>query len=74
MLFALLEIKLTLVKVLRKLNVCPRRNTPEKLRFTEGSVPMDGVHVLFEKRQLNFYSKNYKSKNFNLGFRKFVPI
>jgi hypothetical protein len=50
--FALLEIKLTLVKVLRKFNVCPSRNTPEKLRFTEGSVrrPMNGVHVLFEKR------------------------
>ena len=50
--FAILEIKLTLVKVLRKFNVYPSKSTPGKLRFAEGSVrrPMDGVKLLFKKR------------------------
>ena len=53
--FALLEIKLTLVKVLRKFNVFPSENTPKTLSFVEGIVrrPKNGISVTFGKRNMN---------------------
>ena len=52
--FALLEIKMSLVQILRKYNVRPGIKTPEALSFIEGfSVrrPKGGVSVLFEERK-----------------------
>ncbi len=53
--FALLEVKLTLVKVLRKFNVIPSANTPNKLSFVEGVVrrPKNGISVTFNNRIIN---------------------
>lgn len=51
--FALLEIKITLVKILRKFDIKCGSQTAEKLTFIEGfSVrrPKGGVSVIFQKR------------------------
>jgi hypothetical protein len=52
--FALLEIKLTLVKILKNYLVLPSDLTPKKLEFKETIVvrrPIHEMHVVFKKRQ-----------------------
>ena len=50
--FALVEIKIALVNILRQFQVLPSANTPEKLEFIEGIVrsPKHGIKVQFKKR------------------------
>lgn len=50
--FALLEVKLTLVKILSKFIVEPSLNTPDELFFAENVVrrPKHGIPVIFTKR------------------------
>jgi hypothetical protein len=51
--FALLEMKLALVKILIKYNVRPTANTPTKLDiWTEGTVrrPKQKIPIILEKR------------------------
>jgi hypothetical protein len=56
--FAILEMKLTLAKVLSKFDVVASKNTLEKLIFTEGTVrrPENGIKIMIQKRDniLNF--------------------
>jgi cytochrome P450 len=50
--FAMVEMKLALVKLLRKFEVHPSEETPERLEFVEGLVrtPKYGVPVKLKKR------------------------
>lgn len=50
--FALIELKIALVKLLQKYEIHPTENTPEKLDFLEGAVrqPKNGINVSFKKR------------------------
>lgn len=50
--FALLEVKLTLVKILRKYTLEPGLNTPVEMEFTENIVrqPKHGIAIIFKKR------------------------
>ena len=51
--FALLEMKLTLVKLLLKYNVKNTKNTPIELSFVEGTVrrPKNKIPICLEKRK-----------------------
>jgi hypothetical protein len=51
--FALVEMKLTLVKLLLKYDVKSTPNTPSKLNYVEGTVrrPKTSIPVLFTKRE-----------------------
>ena len=51
--FALIEMKLTLVKLLQKFNVKSTPNTPTQLSYVEGTVrrPKNGIPIVLEKRQ-----------------------
>lgn len=51
--FALIEMKIALVKMLLKFEIIPGKNTPEKLDFVEGIVrqPKNGINVIFKKRE-----------------------
>lgn len=57
--FALLEMKLTLVKLLLKYNIKPTCNTPGELVFVEGTVrrPKNKIPIMLEKREddMNLY-------------------
>ena len=50
--FAILELKIGLVKLIHKFEIHSTQNTAEKLEFEESSVrvPKNGVHVIFKKR------------------------
>jgi hypothetical protein len=50
--FALIELKMTLVKLLLNYEVRSTEKTPEVLTFREGLVrtPKDGLNVVFKKR------------------------
>jgi cytochrome P450 family 3 subfamily A len=50
--FALVEIKLTLAKILSKYDVLPSVHTPNEIIFAEGVVrrPRDGISVMIKKR------------------------
>ena len=51
--FALLEMKLTLVKLLSKYNIKSTPNTPSELSYVEGTVrrPKTKIPIILEKRQ-----------------------
>lgn len=51
--FALLEIKLTLVKILKKFDVLPGKNFSSELEIKEGVTrrPRNGISVMFRKRE-----------------------
>lgn len=53
--FALMEIKLTLAKILAKYDVFPALPNPQKLVTREGTFtirrPKQGVQVIFKRRQ-----------------------
>ena len=53
--FALIELKIALVKLLKNFEVHPGPNTPNKLEYDEGSVrvPKDGINAIFKKRISN---------------------
>jgi hypothetical protein len=50
--FALIELKIGLVKLLKNYEIQPGPNTPDKLEFDEGSVrvPKNGINAIFKKR------------------------
>ena len=51
--FALLEIKLTLVKILQRYSIVPSGNTPKKIEFRESVAirsPIAPIHVMFKRR------------------------
>jgi hypothetical protein len=50
--FALMELKLALVKLILNYEILPGKNTPETLEFTEGIIrtAKGGVSVLLKKR------------------------
>jgi hypothetical protein len=50
--FALIELKMALVKLLLNYEIKPTENMPNDLEFREGVVriPKEGVHVIFKKR------------------------
>jgi hypothetical protein len=50
--FAIVEMKLALVNLLRSYELHPSKNTPKELSFVEGIVrqPKDGVPLSFKKR------------------------
>jgi hypothetical protein len=50
--FALVEMKLALVNLLRNFEILPSPNTPKTLELVEGIVrsPKNGVPVMFKKR------------------------
>lgn len=50
--FALVEMKIALVNILKNYEMHPSPNTPTKLRLIEGIVrqPRDGIPILFKKR------------------------
>ena len=50
--FAIVEMKLALVNLLRSYELHPSKNTPKELSFVEGIVrqPKDGVPLMFKKR------------------------
>jgi hypothetical protein len=52
--FAMVEMKLALVKLLQRYEIHPSENTPLKLETVEGIVraPKNGVNILFKKRDL----------------------
>ncbi len=53
--FALLEIKLTLAKLLKMYNIVPSENTQRQFTFKEGIAfrrPAQPVHVAFKPRQI----------------------
>ena len=53
--FALLEIRLALVKILMKFDIVASPNTPDKLEMEEGFAvrrPKGGINVIFKKRAL----------------------
>ncbi len=52
--FALLEIKIALVKILSKFEVQKGPKTPEKIEYIENGIvrgPKHGIHLVFKKRQ-----------------------
>jgi hypothetical protein len=52
--FALLEIKLTLTKLLKKYSIVPSENTNKKFEFKEGIAfrrPAEAIRVMFKKRE-----------------------
>jgi cytochrome P450 len=51
--FALIELKIGLIKLLLNYEIKPGKWFPEKMQFNEGLVrtPKDGVNVLFTKRE-----------------------
>ena len=51
--FAILEIKVCLIKLLNTYEIESTENTPKNLDFNEGIVrtPKDGIKVFFRKRQ-----------------------
>ncbi len=53
--FALIEMKLTLVKILGKYNVKSTPNTPRELKYVEGTVrrPKTKIPIILEKRNLH---------------------
>jgi hypothetical protein len=52
--FALFEIKIAMVKILRQYEIIRSLNTPEKLEYVEGIVrsPKNPIPVIFKKRFL----------------------
>ena len=50
--FALLEMKVALVRILRKFEIQKSQNTPEELEFVQGivRVPKNGVKVILKQR------------------------
>lgn len=50
--FALVEMKIALVNILRNYEMHPTNNTPKELRITESIIrqPRDGVAIMFKKR------------------------
>jgi hypothetical protein len=53
--FALLEIKLTLTKLLRKYDLVASEKTPKKVVFKEGfgvRQPTEPIHIMFKRRQI----------------------
>ena len=53
--FALVELKIGLVKLVKNFEIFAGPNTPEKLDFDEGSVrvPKNGINAIFTKRIAN---------------------
>ena len=53
--FALIEMKLAIVNIVKNFEIYPSVNTPEKLEIIEGIVrsPVGGIPVIFKKRNLN---------------------
>jgi hypothetical protein len=54
--FALVEIKLTLAQILRKLTIVPSPGTMKKLTFSEGlgiRRSKDPIHAMFKRRESN---------------------
>lgn len=51
--FALIELKLVLVKILRTYEMLPTLNTPDRLDYIEGFVrlPSKPISVIFQKRK-----------------------
>lgn len=51
--FAILEVKIALVRILMNFEILAGPNTPKQLDFVEGVVrkPKDGVNVIIKKRQ-----------------------
>lgn len=52
--FAILEIKLALVRILMRYEILPSKHTPEKLEFIEGVIrkPKGGMNVLLKERKI----------------------
>ena len=50
--FALIEMKLALVKILQNFEILPSSNTPKQLDIVEGIVrqPVGGIPVILKKR------------------------
>ena len=50
--FALVELKLALIKIIRSYEMLPAENAPDKLDFKEGFVrsPKQSINVIFKKR------------------------
>ena len=50
--FAFIELKLALIKILQKFEVCKSENTPDELEFIEGFVrsPSQPIKVVFKER------------------------
>ena len=50
--FALIELKIALVKLLQEFSIHPAKNTPSRLEFMEGTVrvPKHGIHICLNKR------------------------
>jgi hypothetical protein len=50
--FALIELKIGLVKLLLKFEILPGKNTSSKLEYSEGTVrvPKNGINVILKKR------------------------
>ena len=53
--FALIELKIGLVKLLLNYEIKPGKSFPQKMQFNEGIVrtPKDGVNVVFNKRDVS---------------------
>ena len=53
--FALIELKIGLVKLVKNFEIFAGPNTPEKLEFDEGSVriPKNGINAVFKKRAIS---------------------
>jgi hypothetical protein len=51
--YAVLEMKLSLVKILSKYDVLPTDNTPKKLEYIEGTVrrPKTQIPIMLKKRK-----------------------
>jgi hypothetical protein len=51
--FAILEMKVALIKIINNFQICKSKNTVENLEFCETGVvrrPLDGISLLFKKR------------------------
>ena len=50
--FALIELKIAFVKLLKNFEFLPSQNTPKVLDFVEGTVraPINGVSIILKKR------------------------
>ena len=55
--FAILELKIALIKLINEYEIEATENTPDELDFTEGvvRVPKGGVNVLVRKRVINAF-------------------
>ncbi len=51
--FAIIEMKLAIIKIVQKFEVCKSENTPVELEFVEGFVrlPSQPVKVMFKERK-----------------------